>query len=70
MALNEAILGGGVTVVAVLYTVNNKPMVAPTTQTATAWAAAIGGSPVIKSCDVAGRRSSGPFGAGLDPFGT
>jgi hypothetical protein len=38
-----------------LYTVNGKPVVAPTNQTVAAWATAIGGSPTIKSVDLIGR---------------
>ena len=71
MPLREPTLGGAATVTAgALYTVNGKPTMAPTTQTATAWAAAIGGSPVIAACDIAGRQSSGPFSAATDIFGT
>jgi hypothetical protein len=38
-----------------LYSVNGKPVVAPTNQTAAQWATAIGGSPTIKSIDLVGR---------------
>jgi hypothetical protein len=71
MPLNEPTLSGATVVTAgQLYCVNGKPTVAPTTQTVSAWAAQIGGSPVISSCDVAGRQTDSPFRPGADIFGT
>jgi hypothetical protein len=72
MALNEIVLPGASTVFAgSLYVVAGVVTKATTTQTVSAWAAAIGGSPVIKNCDLAQRANNpSPFAPGLDPFGT
>ena len=71
MSLNEPVLAGSAPVVAGrLYVVNGKPVVSTVTGTVATLAAAIGGSPVIAACDIAGRQSSGPFSAATDIFGT
>jgi hypothetical protein len=71
MALNEAALSGATSVIAgTVYVVAGVVTVAPTSQTVAAWAAAIGGSPVIMNCDIADRtHSPSPFRAGgISPF--
>jgi hypothetical protein len=56
--INEVTLSGATQVVAgQAYAVNGRPTVAPTTQSVSSWATAIGGSPVIKSVDLIGRST-------------
>jgi hypothetical protein len=54
--LKEPVLSGATQVAAGgLYLVNNVVTPAPSTQSVSAWQAQIGGSPVIRACDVVGR---------------